>query len=235
MNNSRSTIHAALASAAASAVVLAAVAALGFASLNIISVLVIAIVIAAVTTLIISFLREPGAESAPAAPAAQPDFSTTDPLTRTNNRRGVDIAIMDAMALGERYGTPLCVTKVDLDELKQVNEKFGKDVGDRVLAGVAAVLTEALRMPDKVGRYDADEFIVVMPQTERADAERIAERLCGLIADQKFDVDGSETSITASVGVTQYQQGEDIEALLTRVQRGVDASRDAGRNRATAM
>jgi diguanylate cyclase (GGDEF)-like protein len=239
MNNTKSSIHTALASAGASAVVLAAVAALGFASLNIISVLVIAVLIAAATTVILSFLREQpetaAAPAAPAAAAAPEDFSTTDPLTRTINRRGVDIAIMEAMALGERYGNPLCVTKIDLDELKQVNEKHGKEAGDRVLAGVAAVLTDALRMPDKVGRYDADEFIVVMPQTERADAERIAHRLCDLIAKQAFDVDGSETSITASVGVTQYHQGEDIEALLTRVQQGVDASRNAGRNRATAV
>ena len=127
------------------------------------------------------------------------------------------------------------IAKIDLDELKQVNEQFGNDTGDRVLAGVAAVVTDALRMPDKVGRYDDDEFVVVMPQTRRDDAERIARRLCGLIAEQEFDVDGSSTRVTASVGVTEYHQGEDIESLLTRVQKGVDASRDAGRNRATAV
>lgn len=233
MTNAKTSLRIALASAASSAVVLAAVAALGYARMGLFAVIVIAVIIAGLTVVFRSLLGE--AEPVPGAQPAQPDFSVTDPLTRTINRRGVNIAIMEAMALGERYGNPLSVTKIDLDELKQVNEKYGKEAGDRVLAGVAAVLTDALRMPDKVGRYDADEFIVVMPQTERDDAERIAERLCALIAQQEFDVNGTNTTVTASVGVTQYHQGEDIEALLTRVQQGVDASRNAGRNRATAV
>ncbi|MEJ2106844.1 MAG: GGDEF domain-containing protein [Acidiferrobacteraceae bacterium] len=233
--NAKANLRIAVASFLVSAVVLAAVALTGLATLSVLAVLVAAVVIAGLTTMVLSLVGTEGAQApAPVAPAA-PDFSTTDPLTRTINRRGVNIAIMEAMALGERYGNPLSVTKIDLDGLKQVNDQFGKEVGDRVLAGVAAVITDALRMPDKVGRYDDDEFIVVMPQTRRDDAERIAGRLCSLIAEQEFDVDGSNTRITASVGVTQYHQDEDIEALLTRVQQGVDASRDAGRNRATAV
>lgn len=166
---------------------------------------------------------------------SQPDFSVTDPLTRTPNRRGITIGIMDAMALGERYGNPLSIAKLDLDHLNSINEKYGNAAGDRVLAGVAAIATEALRMPDKIGRYDDDEFILLMPQTEINDAYKIADRVHSLIAEQEFDADGSTASITTSVGVTEYKQGDDLESLLSRVQKGVDASRSAGRNRVSRV
>jgi len=163
------------------------------------------------------------------------DFSVTDPLTRTPNRLGITISIMDAMALGERYGNPLSVAKLDLDHLDNINKKYGKDAGDRILAGVAEVITDALRMPDKTGRYDDDEFVLVMPQTEIDDAYKIVDRVNSLIAKQKFDLDGDSASITTSVGVTEYSQGDDLESLLTRVQKGVDDSRNAGRDRVTRV
>jgi diguanylate cyclase (GGDEF)-like protein len=142
---------------------------------------------------------------------------------------------MDAMALGERYGNPLSVVKIDLDSLASVNEKQGKEAGDRILAGVAAVIADALRMPDKVGRFDEDEFVLVMPQTQIDDAFMIADRLRALVEKQRFDVDGETARITISAGVTEYQPGDDLESLFSRVQKGVDKSRDAGRNRVTRV
>lgn len=169
------------------------------------------------------------------AVSSRPDFPVTDPLTRTPNRRGITISIMDAMALGERYGNPLSVAKLDLDHLDQFNKKYGSDAGDKVLAGIADITNDALRMPDKIGRYDSDEFILVMPQTNIDDAYKISDRLHKIIAEKKFEVDGGDASITVSVGVTQYQQGDDLERLLSRVQQGVDASRSAGRDRVTRI
>lgn len=166
---------------------------------------------------------------------SRPDFSITDPLTRTPNRRGITISIMDAMALGERYGNPLSVAKIDLDHLNSINKKHGNEAGDRILAGVAAIITEALRMPDKIGRYADDEFILIMPQTEIDDAYKIADRVHNLISEQEFDIDGDTASITTSVGVTEYKQDDDLKSLLSRVQKGVDESRNAGRDRVTRV
>jgi len=163
------------------------------------------------------------------------DFSVTDPLTRTMNRRGITIGIMDAMALGERYGNPLSVAKLDLDALASVNDKYGQEAGDRILAGVAAVLADTLRMPDKIGRFDEDEFVLVMPQTRLDDAYMISDRLRALIEKQKFPVDGETARITTSVGVTEYRAGDDLESLFSRVQQGVDESRASGRNTVTRV
>lgn len=170
-----------------------------------------------------------------AAVSSSADFSITDPLTRTMNRRGITIGIMDAMALGERYGNPLSVAKLDLDALASVNEKYGQEAGDRLLAGVAAVLADALRMPDKIGRFDEDEFVLIMPQTRIDDAYMISDRLRALVEKQKFSVDGETASITFSAGVTEYQPGDDLESLFSRVQQGVDKSRESGRNTVTRV
>jgi len=179
--------------------------------------------------------QQPQQQTSDAPVSSKADFSVTDPLTRTPNRRGITISIMDAMALGERYGNPLSIAKIDLDHLDSINKKFGKVAGDRILAGVAAVITDALRMPDKTGRYADDEFILVMPQTEIGDAYKITDRVHSLIAEQEFETDGNTASITTSAGVTEYKQGDDLESLLSRVQKGVDESRSAGRNRVTRI
>lgn len=195
-------------------------------------------VVAAVIMMVVmaaGYGGQPTVPSPETGPAAHADFSVTDPLTRTMNRRGITIGIMDAMALGERYGNPLSVAKLDLDSLSGINEKYGKDIGDRILAGVAAVLADALRMPDKIGRFGDDEFILVMPQTRIDDAFMIADRLRKLVEQQEFDVDGATDKITTSVGVTEYMPGDDLESLISRVQQGVDKSRDAGRNTVTRV
>ena len=195
-------------------------------------------VIVAVLMIIVMAIGHGGQAPMPSAGAtssAQADFSVTDPLTRTMNRRGITIGIMDAMALGERYGNPLSVAKLDLDMFSSINEKYGKETGDRMLAGVAAVLADALRMPDKIGRFSDDEFMLIMPQTRVDDAFMIADRLRKLVEQQEFDVNGATDKITTSVGVTEYAPGDDLESLISRVQQGVDKSRDAGRNTVTRV
>lgn len=166
---------------------------------------------------------------------ASSETSLTDPLTRTMNQHGIDIALMEAMALGERYGGQLSVIKLDIDAFDNIVTQYGKTGADQVLSGAAAVIADALRMPDKVGRYGKDEFVVVMPQTAKSDAERIAERLYNLVSSQEFDLDGAVARIVINIGVTEYRQGEDITGLMQRVQAGVDQSRRSGDKRVTAV
>ncbi|MFV1996693.1 MAG: GGDEF domain-containing protein [Acidiferrobacterales bacterium] len=241
MIKSGTTLSVAAISLIGSAVALAVMGLMSLVPLTITTIAYGSILTAVSVAIIIAVLAAAGYGAHPQQQASdtpaltKADFSVTDPLTRTPNRRGITISIMDAMALGERYGNPLSIAKLDLDHLDKINEKFGKLTGDRILAGVAAVITDALRMPDKTGRYADDEFILVMPQTEIGDACKITDRVHSLISEQEFDTDGSTSSITTSAGVTEYKQGDDLESLLSRVQKGVDASRSAGRNRVTRV
>lgn len=241
MTKTKTALVAVVISMIASTVSLTAMGAMSLVPMSAAVIIYGAILTAINVTVIVLVLQAAGYFSSPAkslpevATSSTQDFSVIDPLTRTPNRRGITIGIMDAMALGERYGNPLSVAKFDLDHLDKINKKYGEEVGDRILAGVAAVVTDALRMPDKIGRYDDDEFILVMPQTKIEDAYMISDRLHKLIAEQEFEAGDKMTRITTSVGVTEYQQGDDLERLLTRVQQGVDDSRNAGRDRVTRI
>jgi diguanylate cyclase (GGDEF)-like protein len=236
MTRLQASIMVAMVSAVCAALVMGVANDMGFVHASVTTILVCAIVIAALISALVHWriLGVLDATSAAAAASASPalaDFSTTDPLTRTMNVRGITISIMDAMALGERYGSPLSVAKLAVTGLAEVESRYGKDAADRARATVAAVVADALRMPDKVGRYAENDFIVVMPHTIIDDAARIAERLCKAVLDGSFNVDSGAVTIGVDIGVTQYHKGEDIESILARVAKGAEAAAQQGGNR----
>lgn len=157
-------------------------------------------------------------------------LAITDSLTRIMNRRGITVSLLDAMAQAERYNTPLSVAMGDVDHFKRINDKYGHEAGDKVLTQIASVLSDALRMPDKVGRYGGEEFLVVFPHTTLAQARKIAERMRSEVQKSAVDLDTAQTEITISLGVTQFQKGEDLQQLLSRVDRALYQAKSGGRN-----
>ncbi len=158
-------------------------------------------------------------------------LAITDPLTRIMNRRGITVALLDAMAQAERYGTALTVAMADVDRFKDINDTYGHKTGDRALTEVAAVMTETLRMPDKVGRYGGEEFLIVLPHTTLTQGRRIAERVRVAVGNARVQAGGKRLPLTVSLGITQYRKGEDLEQLLTRVDQALYDAKTAGRNR----
>jgi diguanylate cyclase (GGDEF)-like protein len=157
-------------------------------------------------------------------------LAITDSLTRTRNRRGITIAVLEAMAHAERYGHPLSVAMLDIDHFKDVNDSYGHKAGDRVLEGVAAILVEALRMPDKVGRYGGEEFLLVLPETGLKETGKIAERIRAAVSEAEFDIGDKKIKLTISVGATLFEKGEDLEQLLSRADRALYEAKQSGRN-----
>jgi len=164
-----------------------------------------------------------------AKPRAAVD-STQDALTRIPNRRGITSSLLDAMAYANRYNHPLSVAMVDLDMLSEINSGLGRRAGDRALQAVAAVFTDTLRMPDRAGRFGAEKFLVILPNTQLKNAIKIAERIRGGV--ERTDGTGSKKfPLTVSIGVTQFKKGEDLERFLTRVNKALAQAKTAGRNR----
>ncbi len=166
----------------------------------------------------------------PKPAAVGEETSITDPMTGIMNRHGITVSVLDAMSLGERYGYPLSIAMVDIDHLRDLNVEHGQEFGDQVLATIAGIIADSLRMPDKVGRFSGQQFLMVLPHTEAEHATAIADRTRSLIADYDFDAGGQKVKLTSSVGVTQYQQNEDLESLLSRASSGIDEARESGRN-----
>ena len=157
-------------------------------------------------------------------------LAITDTLTRIMNRRGITVSLLDAMAQAGRYDTPLSVAMADIDHFKRINDTHGHEAGDKVLVQVAAVLSDTLRMPDKVGRYGGEEFLVVFPHTGLSQARKIAERMRTAVQKSVFDVGGARPEITISLGVTQFQKGEDLEQFLSRADKALYQAKSNGRN-----
>jgi len=176
-----------------------------------------------------------GARACRDTEAAQEEsaLSITDPLTHVMNRRGITMGVLEAMAQAERYNTPLAVAMVNVDGFQRVNVELGKLAGDKVLAELASVLADTLRMPDKVGRYGGDEFLVVLPHTGLAPAKKIAERLRAAVHNAKLGA-GKRVALTVSVGVTQYSKGGDLEHLLSRALASVKEAKHGGGDRVVA-
>ena len=158
----------------------------------------------------------------------------TDPLTRIMNRRGITVGLLDAMAHAERYRTPLTVAMADIDLLKEINASYGRGAGDSVLKDVAGVLADALRMPDKVGRYGGEEFLIVLPQTSIVQGKKIVERIRASVSKWDFEVGSKKIRLTISIGVTQYKTGEDLEQLMSHASKALQEAKQGGRNKVVA-
>ena len=136
-----------------------------------------------------------------------------DPLTGVPNRRFLEERFKLAIAQARRSGQPLAVMSVDINDLKLVNDTFGHPAGDRLLCAVAERLTKIMREVDTVARTGGDEFLLLLPGANRADAMRIAGRIRDTLkAPVKWS--GQQFPVTVSIGISVYpEDGNNMEAL----------------------
>ncbi|MHB8622409.1 MAG: GGDEF domain-containing protein [Sulfuricaulis sp.] len=161
-------------------------------------------------------------------------MAITDPLTHIMNRRGITVGLLDAMAQAERYRTPLTIAMADVDLLKEVNATYGREAGDRVLKDLSAIFSEALRMPDKVGRYGGEEFLILLPHTGLAPGRKIVDRIRASVSKWDFDLGSRKIRLTISIGVTQFKSGEDLEQLMSHASKALNEAKQGGRNMVVA-
>jgi diguanylate cyclase (GGDEF)-like protein len=157
--------------------------------------------------------------------------AATDSLTGLPNRRAVQDALKRTIAQAGRTLSPMAVLLLDLDHFKQINDTFGHDRGDAVLAAVGDVLSRSLRTSDFVGRNGGEEFIALLPGTGVEGALEAAEKLRDAI--ERVTVPGIDRPVTASVGAAVYPHtAADAESLLRLADRALYAAKANGRNRA---
>jgi len=160
--------------------------------------------------------------------------STVDALTRIPNRRAITSSVIEAMSYANRYNHPLSAALVDLDLLRNINRDQGRKGGDKALQAVAAVFSDALRMPDHAGRYGDEEFLVILPNTTLKNASKISERIRASVENAGFQLNGKKIPVTVSIGVSQFHKGEDLERFIARVDKALAAAKAGGRNRVVA-
>ena len=160
-----------------------------------------------------------------------------DALTNVYNRGFFDEAIEKYIAMSKRSGRPICMMMVDVDFFKRINDTYGHAEGDRVLQLIAAALVSSLRISDYVCRYGGEEFAILLPQTELAQAKMLAERIVDeLPRALSTGWRGAEAmKITATIGVAELPlEAADGAELVRIADRRLYAGKVAGRNRVVA-
>jgi diguanylate cyclase (GGDEF)-like protein len=159
--------------------------------------------------------------------------ASTDGLTALPNQRAVKDTVKRMVAQTSRTLAPLSAIMFDLDHFKQINDSYGHDRGDDVLAAVGAVLAETARASDFVGRNGGEEFIVLLPATDTDPALVVAEKIRAAISD--ISVTGVDRAITASLGVaTIPDHAGDGDQLVRAADRALYLAKTNGRNRVEA-
>jgi diguanylate cyclase (GGDEF)-like protein len=156
------------------------------------------------------------------------DLATSDPLTHALNARAFSERLTQELERNRRYDRPVALLYLDLDDFKAVNDSHGHQTGDAVLRLVADAIRRAVRQADVVGRMGGDEFAVLMPETDGAEADAVAQRLAAGLA---TSFRGSPT-VTASIGVVSGVAAvADADGVLRSADDAMYQAKRAGKNR----
>lgn len=157
-----------------------------------------------------------------------------DPLTRIYNRAALDNQLLRTRALCLIARRPASIILLDIDHFKAVNDERGHQAGDAVLCGLADTCVRVFpRKADFVARYGGEELCIVVEE-ELESAKRLAERLRVTIEKANFEYEGSKISVTASIGVAEFDDTEDLAHWVRRADEALYAAKQGGRNRVVA-
>ncbi len=158
------------------------------------------------------------------------EVSHTDALTYLPNRRSMIAELQRQVTYAERYGTPLSVSMIDIDNFKDINDTYGHAVGDQVLRYIASEMRDRIRQPDVIGRLGGDEFLVILPSSPANAAAEQARRLCQQVAGAPVIAGKEIISVGLSIGITQYQpNSDDWHTLLERADQAMYQAKRNGR------
>lgn len=158
-----------------------------------------------------------------------------DNLTGLYNRNHLEEILQGECQLAIQNSFPLTVAFIDLDHFKSVNDRFGHQAGDAVLVHCARLLLQNTRHSDIVARYGGEEFVAVLPGTNRAGAQRVCDRMLSSLRDTPCALaGGNEVTVTASIGVVIFENGNTIHNvydLLRAADRALYVAKSSGRDR----
>jgi len=130
---------------------------------------------------------------------------TTDGLTQLNNKRYFDEVLDKEVARAKRYKRTFSLLVFDIDHFKEINDRFGHLAGDAILRQLGAVLKGRLRVNDVLARIGGEEFALITPEVALDGAKELGGKINRLIADTRFEFEGTRVEVTISVGVAEWQ------------------------------
>jgi diguanylate cyclase (GGDEF)-like protein/PAS domain S-box-containing protein len=162
-------------------------------------------------------------------------LATADSLTGALNRHKLTATADHELERARRYNHPLSIIMLDIDHFKQINDQYGHAVGDFAIQKTAQTLLENLRGIDYLGRYGGDEFVVILPETDVTEAEKVAERIRLTFDGQSFQCGDQVVRISVSMGLaciscTADEPALNFDAAVQLADKALYAAKTAGRN-----
>lgn len=159
------------------------------------------------------------------------EVAIKDGLTRLFDQSTFRVKLHDEIKRVHRYQNELAVLMLDLDHFKDINDRYGHPVGDRILREFSDILLSSIRDIDIAARYGGEEFAILLPRTNEEDAGALAERI-RMTVEQRFRKQGR---VTVSIGVAvSPHHGESEESVICAADRALYYSKEHGRNRVTS-
>lgn len=154
-------------------------------------------------------------------------LATVDKLTSIYNRYKMDLSLEEQIEIAKRYKRPLSIVFFDIDHFKKINDAFGHRQGDKVLKELSRFVSTYLRKSDIFGRWGGEEFLIILPETSKDEAIKLAEKLRKHIQEHF----GKIGQLTCSFGVVSLQDKDNSETLISRVDKKLYKAKQNGRNR----
>ncbi|MEP1382240.1 MAG: diguanylate cyclase [Paraglaciecola sp.] len=154
-----------------------------------------------------------------------------DYLTELHNRRSFSAIAKQAVATSQRYQSSLSLVSIDIDHFKSINDQYGHDAGDRVIRSVADSISNNIRSSDFAFRFGGEEFLILLPQTNILDAQKLAKKVHKNITSTPVNLEARNVDITISAGVAEFNFEEsNLEATLKRADEALYKAKNQGRN-----
>ncbi|MCX6986239.1 MAG: GGDEF domain-containing protein, partial [Lentisphaerae bacterium] len=160
------------------------------------------------------------------------ELSIIDDLTQLYNSRYFYHQLKMEIDRADRYGQPMTLLLLDLDDFKTFNDDYGHVEGDQVLFRLGQVVKRCLRQTDSAYRYGGEEFTILLPMTTSKDAAVTAERIRTEFKKETFSpAPGQDVHVTVSIGLAQYKMQEDMKAFVHRVDQLMYQGKKNGKDR----
>lgn len=158
-------------------------------------------------------------------------MAMVDGLTQLLNHRSFMQRLAEELERDTRYGENMTLLMLDLDHFKRVNDQHGHLYGDYVLRQTAQLIRSSIRKADVAGRIGGEEFAVIIINASKQTGRSTADRIKKSIADNPFSLDGVDSRITVSIGMSEYpRDGKHIKALLKKADEAMYRVKEAGGN-----
>ena len=155
-----------------------------------------------------------------------------DVLTQIANRAYFEEKLEEMIRLRNRYNDPFSLLLIDVDNFKTINDTYGHLAGDRILKGVSFKLKTSIRESDFIARLGGDEFSLILVKLPAEKAVELGGKLCQILEDARFLLDGNDIKVTLSIGVAEALRGDKPEALIKRADEALYKAKKEGRNQA---